>query len=270
MPDERGEASLARGGVGEPPLDRIGPTERPHDRPAGFQRWRTLCFLHWPVAIDAVRAVLPPGLSVDSYEGRAWVGVVPFTMRDVVPFWAPSVPGVSNFHELNVRTYVHFEGKNPGVFFLSLDAASSVAVLAARAGWSLPYFRARMSLAVEGPAAPADPTGALVRYSSRRLWPGPKPAELELVYRVGAPVGTAPPGTFEHFLAERYILYAMRGGRLQIGRVHHRPYPLQRAEVLELDQSMVRAAGLPEPEGAPHALFSPGVDVDVFALRAVS
>src|SRR5215212_7393217 len=124
-------------------MDRIAPTRRPEDRPAGFQRWRHLLFLHWEVPAAAVQALLPAELDVDTFEGRAYVGVVPFTMRDVSPWWSPSVPGISNFDELNVRTYVHYKGSEPGVWFFSLDAASTLAVAAARAGWSLPYYRAK-------------------------------------------------------------------------------------------------------------------------------
>jgi uncharacterized protein YqjF (DUF2071 family) len=240
-------------------MDRLAPSKRPDDRPAGFQRWRTLAFLHWEVPVAAVAALLPAGLEVDTFDGRAYAGVVPFTMRDVSPWWSPSVPGVSNFHELNVRTYVVADGE-PGVWFFSLDAASSIAVVAARTGWHLPYHRASMQL---------DEQGGEIRYASRRLWPGPTPAELTLRYRIGDALGEAVPGTFEHFLAERYLLFARRGTEIHRGQVHHRPYPLHRAEVLELRESMVVANGLPAPSGPPHALFSPGVDVDVFALRRV-
>jgi hypothetical protein len=240
-------------------VDRLAPTRRPDDRPAGFQRWRTLAFFHWEVAVDAVAALLPAGLEVDTWEGRAYVGVVPFTMRDVSPWWSPSVPGVSNFHEVNVRTYVHARGE-PGVWFFSLEAASSIAVVAARTGWHLPYHRASMKL---------EEQGREIHYTSQRRWPGPKPADLAVHYRVGESIGEAVPGTFEHFLAERYLLFATSGGVLQRGQVHHRPYPLHRADVIDLTETLVVACGLPQPSGPPHALFSPGVDVDVFALRGV-
>jgi hypothetical protein len=241
-------------------MDRLSPSVRPADRPAGFQRWRNLLFLHWELPAEAIAALLPPALSVDTFEGRAYVGVVPFTMRDVSPWWSPSVPGVSNFHELNLRTYVHLRGEHPAVWFFSLEAASSVAVIAARTGWHLPYHRASMELEIEGDD---------VHYQSRRLWPGPKPAELECRYRIGESIGEAVPGTFEHFLAERYLLFSSSGSELALGQVHHRPYPLHRAEVSQITESVVTAAGLPAPSGAPHALYSPGVDVDVFALKKV-
>jgi uncharacterized protein YqjF (DUF2071 family) len=242
-------------------MDRIAAAERPDGRPAGFQRWRNLLFLHWEVPEAALRPLLPEALSIDTFEGKAWVGVVPFTMRDVSPWWSPSVPGISNFHELNVRTYVHYQGRDPGVWFFSLDAARLVAVLIARAGWHLPYFFADMAMDVRG-----DEVG----YASRRRWPTTVPAELSTRYRVGEALGPSEPGSFQHFLVERYILYtAMDDGALRLGRVHHRPYLVRRAHVLELSQTMVQAAGLPSSAGVPHALYSPGVDVDVYALELV-
>jgi len=247
--------------------------ERPTGRPAGFQRWRDLAFLHWPVDPAAVQALLPDGLEVDTWEGEAWVGVVPFAMFDVSPWWAPSVPGISNFLELNVRTYVHRDGQNPGVWFYSLDAAKALAVLIARTGWDLPYHFAKMDLAADRETvgeAPKDRTGEEITYGSTRRYPGPTPAQLHMKYRVGEAIGSAQPGTFEHFLAERYVLYANGSAGLRIGRVHHTPYPLHRAEVLELEETMVVASGLPAPTGAPLIHFSPGVDVDVFDLETIS
>jgi uncharacterized protein YqjF (DUF2071 family) len=238
--------------------EREAQRERPSGRPAGFQRWRDLAFLHWPVDAGAVAALLPPGLDVDTWDGAAWVGVVPFAMRDVSPWWSPSVPGISNFLELNVRTYVHQGGRAPGVWFFSLDAAKAIAVLIARAGWDLPYHLATMDLSRDGD---------VVRYASERRMPGPTPAALALEYAVEEAMGEARAGTFEHFLAERYVLYAHGKRGLRRGRVHHHPYSLHRARVVRVEQSMVSAAGLPRPDGAPHALYSPGVDVDVFALE---
>lgn len=211
--------------------------------------------------MEALRPLVPKELTLDTFEGRAYVGVVPFTMRDVAPRWAFPVPGVSHFHELNVRTYVHFEGRDPGVWFFSLDAAGTIAVLAARAGWDLPYHRATMEMRVSGDE---------IRYSSERLWPGPKPAKLDVHYRLGDVLGPAQPGTFEHFLAERYVLYARGPSGIRMGRVHHKPYPLQRATVLSCEQSMIEVQGLPRPEGAPLSLFASGVDVDIYPLTKVT
>lgn len=240
-------------------IDRIAPTVRPAGRPAGFQRWQHLAFLHWEIDPAEAQASLPEGLTLDTFEEKAWVGVVPFTMRDVSPWWSPSVPGVSNFHELNVRTYCVRDGI-PGVWFYSLDAASSLAVTLARAGWGLPYHRARMRLALDG---------ATVSYESERRWPGPTPARLSASYTIGAPLRRAAPGTFEHFLLERYVLYAVRGGRLLRGRVHHEPYPFCDLPPVEVEETMTAAAGLRRRGGAPIAHYSPGVDVDVYALEPV-
>lgn len=241
-------------------IDRLSPIARPPGRPSGFQRWRELLFLHWEVPIDELQKLLPTDLTVDTFDGKAWVGIVPFTMRDVAPRWSPSVPGISHFHELNVRTYVHYKGKNPGVWFFSLDAAATIAVLVARAGWSLPYYRASMRLEKEG---------VTNIYESRRLLLGPRPAEFRTKYDIGPAIGSAKPGTREHFFAERYILYAASKTGLSIGRVHHVPYPLHEVRLESWSESMLSAAGLTRSNDAPLALYSPGVDVDIYALEQV-
>lgn len=241
-------------------IDRLSPAERPAGRPAGFQRWRDLLFLHWEVPVDALERLLPTDLTVDTFDGKAWVGIVPFTMRDVAPRWSPSVPGISHFHELNVRTYVHHKGTNPGVWFFSLDAAATIAVIVARLGWSLPYHRATMRL---------DKSGDTIDYESRRHFPGPRPAEFRAKYHLGAALGSAKPGTIEDFFAERYILYAQTKSGLSIGRVHHVPYPLHEVRLESWSESMLAAAGLPRSNDEPSALYSPGVDVDVYALEKV-
>ena len=241
-------------------IDRLSPTLRPAGRPAGFQRWRDLLFLHWEVPVAAIERLIPKELTVDTYDGKAWVGIVPFTMRDVAPRWSPSVPGISHFHELNVRTYVHLRGQNPGVWFFSLDAAKALAVAVARTGWSLPYHYASMRL---------DKQDDTVDYYSQRLFPGPKPAEFVAKYHIGAALGSAKPGTIEHFFAERYILYAQTHSGLSLGRVHHVPYPLHEARVQAWQENMLSAAGLPRYDVEPLALYSPGVDVDIYALTKV-
>lgn len=239
-------------------MDRLSPALRPIGRPAGFQRWRSLLFLHWQVEAEALRPLVPPALSIDTFEGRAYLGVVPFTMRDVSLWWSPSVPGISNFHELNVRTYVHRDGQEPGVWFFSLDAAKLLVVLTARARWHLPYHFAQMRL---------DISGQEIRYRSRRHRSTDSSATLDARYRIGAQLGVAEPGTLEHFLTERYLLYVNAGRRgLLNGRVHHRPYPLHQVELLDLSETVTQAAGLPAPKSAPHTLYSPGVDADIFRL----
>jgi uncharacterized protein len=249
-------------------MDRISPTRRPDEPVVMRQRWEKLLFLHWEADPALLQSLLPPGLTLDTFEGRAYVGLVPFTMRDVRPVWSPPVRGLSHFHECNVRTYVHRDGAEPGVWFFSLDAANPVAVGIARAVWKLPYFFARMSLTERG--------GETV-YATERVGPDPArapsggPVACHVRY---APTGTprpSAPGTLEHFLAERYILYA-HAGRLLSGRVHHVPYPLQTADVYELSDTLIEAAGVPLPDGAlrpgvPLAHYASGVSVEVFPLR---
>jgi hypothetical protein len=242
-------------------IDRLAPTCRPEGRAAQRQRWEELLFLHWPVPVSALRPLVPAGLEIDTHEGAAYVGLVPFTMKGVRPVWAPPVPGVSSFHEVNVRTYVHHEGRDPGVVFLSLDASSRVAVVVARLTFHLPYRFARMSLE-------PGPEGEVL-YRSERRWPGPKPAGCRLAYAPAGPVAPARPSSLEHFLAERYVLYVEHRGRLFRGRVHHPPYPLQGARVGDLEETLVAAAGLDRGQGAPHALYAKGVSVELFALEDV-
>lgn len=213
--------------------------------------------MHWELPVGAVRAVVPSELEIDTFEDKAYAGVVAFTMRDVSPWWSPSVPGISNFHETNVRTYVH-RGGVPGVWFMSLDAASTIAVGIARAGWDLPYHRATMEVDVGETRA---------RYASKRRFPKPLPADLEVEAELGAAIDPPRDGSFEHFLVERYVLFAKSGERLRKGVVHHRPYPLRSAKTIRWRSTLIEAAGMPSPSGEPHALFSPGVDVDVYALR---
>jgi uncharacterized protein YqjF (DUF2071 family) len=244
-----------------PPLGaRLAAARRPDATVLGMQRWRRLLFLHWALPPDALRPVLPPGLDVDTFEGRAYVGLVPFLIRGNRLRFLPPVPGTADFLELNLRTYVHWKGHDPGVWFFSLDASNLLAVLAARLSFRLPYFQAAMGARAEG---------GVTHYHCDRVRPEPTPARVDVRYRVGEPLDAAVPGSLDHFLVERYLLYADWGrAGLKVGQVHHQPYPLQRAEVQRLDcASLFRAHGLPAPDEPPHALYSPGVDVEVFALR---
>jgi len=259
-------------------IDRVAPTLRPDGPPQGFHKWRTLLFMHWEIDAAALRALVPAQLEIDTYEGRAFVGLVPFTMLGIRPTrFLPAMPGVSAFHETNVRTYVHFEGRDLGVWFFSLDAANSLAVRAARRFWHLPYFRAEMRIdARRGDRAidavnDAVDTGAHVAYRSERLWPEPLPAKIDLAYSIGEDAGPSVPGSLQHFLAERYFLYSQkRSGTIMRGRVHHAPYPLRRARVERLEESLLAAAGLArDGERDAPDLYSPGVDVEVFALDAI-
>jgi uncharacterized protein YqjF (DUF2071 family) len=244
-------------------MDRTAPTRRPAGRAVQYQRWQTLLFLHWEVPVSLLRPLIPSSLEIDTFEGSAFVGLVPFTMRDVRPFWSPPVAGISNFHETNVRTYVHLQGRDPGVWFFSLDAASAVAVLIARTLWKLPYHLARMSLKQR-----AD--GSL-ESNTKRLFPRPLPGEARILYRPSGACEPARPGSLEYFLAERYVLYTeVRPDEMLVGRVHHPPYPLQPAELFECDENLLSAAGIQRPCHAPLVHFSPGVNVEIFPLTGIA
>jgi uncharacterized protein YqjF (DUF2071 family) len=230
------------------------------------QNWRELLFLHWAIRPEELRSLVPPQLDLDLFEGRAYVGLVPFTMTGVRPVGLPPVPGCSSFHETNVRTYVHRAGRDPGVWFFSLDAAHRLAVLAARRWFHLPYFHARMFLERETPCQPAEPHVYL--YTGVRREPSPRPASYLIRAQATGPVRTAQPGTLEHFLVERYILYSTARSRLYRGQVHHHPYPLQSAEVRSLDENLLAAANIARPDTAPLAHFASGVDVRIYGLQA--
>jgi uncharacterized protein YqjF (DUF2071 family) len=245
--------------------DREALRSRPNRRPVMYQSWQELLFLHWEVPAESLQRLLPTGLTIDLYEGRAFVGLVPFSMRGVRPAGLPRVRGLSDFHETNVRTYVHYQGREPGVWFFSLDAANIVGVALGRRWFSLPYFYARMSLSVR-----ESPGVRQISYASKRLYPNPRPATTRIEAEVRSPVEPARIGTLEYFLAERYLLYSLsRSGALFKGMVHHTPYPLQSAEVLSLEESTLQAAGIDRPKTKPIAHYARGVDVEVFGLERV-
>lgn len=240
------------------------------------QRWCDLLFAHWPIALDAMRALVPPSLEVDTFDGEAWVGLVPFHMRGVRPRGLPSVPWLSAFAELNLRTYVRAKtgDPKPGVFFFSLDAANPVAVWLARTIFRLPYFNAQMNT-----HACALDDNAHVVYGSRRT-PGSfmhrdaPTAELVARYRpTGAPFASTP-GSLEHWLTERYCLYTtadfQRGaGSVLRGEIHHAPWPLQPAEWEVERETVVAAAGLALPNVPPLLHFARQLDVVVWSPSKV-
>jgi uncharacterized protein YqjF (DUF2071 family) len=194
-------------------------------------RWHNLLFAHWPVHADSIRRLIPDLVEVDTFDGFAWLGVVPFHMSGVRPRYVP-VPLA--FPELNVRTYVKYRGKS-GVWFFSLDAASWLSVRAAR--WlGLPYYDARMAVQFHGD---------VVEYDSRRTHENAPPADFSARYAPTSPVYYSAPGTLDHWLTERYALYAaLKPGRVVFGEIHHAPWPLQRAEAELRRNTMTIALGL--------------------------
>lgn len=247
-------------------IDRISPTLEPDQQVLMYQNWHHLLFLHWEIPPQELQALLPPRLTLDTFDGKAYVGLIPFTMTGVRPILTPPLPWISSFHEVNVRTYVHLDGRDPGVWFFSLDASSRIAVAAARAMYHLSYFEAEMDLRVGEGVLP------VIEVDSHRTDArGAQPANLHARYRaVEGPVQAAAPGTIEHFLIERYILYAQDEERqLYRARVHHEPYPVQKAEVLALDETLVWAAGLRRSEGVELRHYAREVRVKIFGLERV-
>jgi len=216
------------------------PYPLPTGRPVMEMRWNHLAFLHWAVPPAALAAGLPPGLELDTFEGRAYIGLVPFQMDRTRFRWTPPLPTATRFPELNLRTYVRAGGR-PGVWFYSLDAASRLAVRGARATFHLPYFDARMTL---------DAASDGVSYQSERTHRGAPPARFSARYRPLGPPESASPGSLEHFLTERYCLYARGPRGLLRGEIHHGPWPL-RPGAVQLDAcDMTRLIGL-DLEGPP-------------------
>jgi hypothetical protein len=244
-------------------MQAIATAPAPPSRVAGFQKWRDLLFVHWRVAAEDVQRLLPPRLTVASFDGSAWVGLVAFEMLGVRPWWFPAIPGVSAFLETNVRTYVTRDGGDPGVWFFSLDAGNSLAVRVARWRWHLNYHRADLQI---------SRGGERFAYSGRRRGRGISEAAYAIETFVPAehPEQTAIAGSLDAFLVERYTMYAQtRQGALLRGQVRHIPYPLQPATVTSCEQSLVAAAGIPVDGPPDHAVFSAGVDVRILGLRPI-
>lgn len=236
---------------------------RPWPLPPGpwvmTQSWLDLLFAHWPVAPAALRPLIPPGLELQTYDGKAWIGVVPFRMANVSPRLVPPLPWISAFPELNVRTYVS-DGKKPGVWFFSLDAANPVAVQAARIGFHLPYYDAHMSLRDEG---------RQIVYRSHRIHPGAHPADLRASYRPLGPIWYSQPGSLDQWLTERYCLYAADSrGQLWRGEIQHQPWPLQHATAEFALNTMTAPIGIPLA-GEPLLHFVRRIDVVVWLLSRV-
>jgi uncharacterized protein len=219
--------------------------------------WSELLFAHWPVEPDIVARSLPKGVALDTRDGKAWVGVVPFLMSNVAPRFCPAVPGLSRFLELNVRTYVTVDDK-PGVWFFSLDAASRIAVRIARATFNLPYMDAVMSLSKND--------AGRVHYQSRRTHRGEPITEYDATYQAKGEFAEAESGSFSHWLTARYCLYSVnRKGSVFRGEIDHPPWQLAEATYDE----QVNTMGVPfgfEFTGAPHVMCARAVDVQAWGI----
>lgn len=228
----------------------------PVRRAVMVQQWRDLAYVHWRYDPATVQALLPAGLEVDTFDGAAWVGLIPFSMRGITLPHLPPVPYLGSFPEINVRTYVRHNGI-PGVWFFSLDINRLIPAVVARTTYLLPYCWGRATNRIEG---------NVLHSSVERRWPS------RAYSRTSVEVGGAidRPDELAVFLSARWGLYS-RGlfGGLMYAPVDHEPWPLYNAHVEQIDQNVVQAAGLPAPSGDAHVMFSPGVSVRIGRPRRV-
>lgn len=222
-------------------------------RPIMLQGWHSLASLHWRYDPEVVQRLLPDGFQVDTFDGSAWVGVLPFQMDRIrVPKLPPFGP-LSTFPETNVRTYLVDPRGRRGVWFSSLDITRLLTALVARASYRLPYCWAEMGI---------EQRGDTWRYRSRRRWPRAS-ATSDIEIRVGDAIAPDDLTDLDHFLSARWALGTRFGRHLMWADVDHPPWPLHRADAVSWDETLVAAAGLPAPEGEPHVLWSPGVEVRI-------
>lgn len=223
------------------------------------QEWHDLLFAHWACDASDIRPLVPRELELDLWQDRAYIGVTPFHLRGLRPRGLPALPVISQFLELNVRTYVRFGGL-PGVYFFSLDAANLSAVLGARFGYGLPYYHASMGVQCDDDR---------IAYRSRRL--DHPAAEFRGSYRPSSEFRPwCPPSeSLERFLTERYCLYRVRQGRVYRAHIHHIPWPLQEAEATIEVNTMAKAAGIALPPDPPILHFSKFIDVLVWLPERV-
>lgn len=237
------------------------------------QKWQNLLFAHWSYEPDEVRALLPPhledlGVELDCYEGKAYIGLVPFQMRDLRIRGLPRIPSTSDFGEVNVRTYVTCQGR-PAVWFFSLDTDRLLPTLVARLAFRLPYCYGQASVSVTG-----QDEGSIVASQVERRWPNH--VSSAIAARIGPPIETSP---LDAFLTARWGLVTTstsparegaRDGRpTWFGAVDHEPWPLHSAGLVDLDDDLVLAAGLSRPEGDPILAFSPGVTTSIHSLERI-
>jgi uncharacterized protein YqjF (DUF2071 family) len=238
-------------------LDRLTIRKRPDGQPLMHQTWGKLLFMHWRIDARELRPIIPAQLEIDTFDGTAWIGIVPFTMWDIRAFppFMPAVPGFSSAHELNVRTYVHYNGV-PGVWFFSLDCNSTSAVIGARTFYHLPYYNADIEL---------QQSGDRIDYALERI--DDPPAGFRGSWTVGETVPFTHPESRDFFLTERYCLYSERDGDLYRARIFHQPWPLQKATMHSYESTMIEALGVQAFQDEPILHYAEAIDVDVWGIR---
>jgi uncharacterized protein YqjF (DUF2071 family) len=238
--------------------DRLKMRLRPQGSPLMYQTWDSLLFMHWRVTEEVLRPLIPAALSIDQFYGSAWLAVTPFTLTNVRPIYTPPLPWVSDFHEINVRTYVHLNGE-PGVWFFSLDASSTLPVLAARAVYHLPYHDADIKF---------ENNGGKLEFAMDRNGGEPS-AYFNARWSIGRGMTESVPGSLEFFLTERYCLYAEHKEGLYRARINHRPWPLQVAALESFGTDLFQANSLPVPDADPMVFAGGPVKVEVWPIERI-
>ena len=239
-------------------VDRLELRHRPPGQPVMHQEWGNLLFMHWRVDESVLRPHIPKPLELDTYGNNAWIAIAPFTMWDIRAFppFVPAVPGFDSMEELNVRTYVHYNGV-PGVWFFSLDANSRALVLGARTFFHLPYYYAEIKM--DGKRK--------IKYRSKRL--EDPPAVLRAEWSVGKALPQSQPGSREFFLTERYLLYTEFKGELYSARIFHEPWQLFEAKLTKFSSSMLEPKQIPQPKTHPILHYAEQISVDIWNLEPV-
>nr|WP_245667169.1 DUF2071 domain-containing protein [Leptospira tipperaryensis] len=237
------------------------PWPLPKAKPFMVQYWEELAFLHWEVSKEFLDEVLPNGLEADTFEGKAYIGLVPFRMKGVRPMYLPPLPWISYFPELNVRTYVK-NGEKQGVYFFSLDAANRLVVEIARKFFYLPYLYAKISIRSEGNQK---------EFFSFRKDHRAAAAEFHAEYKPISEVYRSKPGTLENWLTERYCLYSQDSkGRIYRGEVHHVPWPLQKGECIIHKNELLQSHDIPILEDTFLVHYSESIQVLLYPLEPIS
>lgn len=230
-------------------------------RPVMLQGWKNLSYVHWSYPPEVVQRRLPSGLEVDTFDDRAWVGLVAFQMERIRLPRGPAAPYLGTFPETNVRTYVRGPDGQAGVWFDSLDISRLLPVAVARAAYGLPYMWSKMRINT-GPR--------LVTYRAERRWPGPHGASSTLILRRGDPIAPSQVDPLTQFLTARWGLYTLLGSRMAYAPVEHEPWPLEEARLCHVEDQLLAAAGYPAPAGTPLVHYSPGVEVRIGLPRRIT
>ncbi len=240
------------------PSQRLAQQQKPDGFPVMKQRWAELGFFHWAVSPDLISPRLPKGLHVDTFDGKAWLGVVPFLMQRIRPIGLPPLLYLSWFHELNLRTYVYDDAGTPGVWFFSLDCNQPLAVEIARRMFHLPYQHAKMRSNIS--------SRSVEYFSQRKNHPS---GEASFEYPRPTDPQPAVFGSLEWFLIERYTLFSTDPkGNIYNGRVYHDPYEIEPMAFGQCSNLPFSLNGFPEPESPPDSLISAKpVDVTVYPLK---